>query len=75
MDLARAQKAYAAGSVDGRYASQSAYDAAVSHGVAVDSGSIGQAMRSAISGMRVDLDGDLVGRVSDDRARTRRAHP
>lgn len=60
---------------DGRYASQSAYDAAVSHGVAVDSGSIGQAMRSAISGMRVDLDGDLVGRVSDDRARTRRAHP
>ena len=58
---------YAAGELQGRYASQQAYAAAQAHGVAVDQRpspvSVGAEVRAALVGLHVEVDGHRFGKI------------
>jgi len=55
---------YAAGELQGRYVSQSAYDDATRHGVAVDQGWQRRMLRQELDGLEVVMDGYRVGRLT-----------
>ena len=55
---------YAAGELQGRYASQQAYAAAQAHGVAVDQGWQRRMLRQELDGLEVVMDGYRVGRLT-----------